>query len=172
MERTNDTNGHGLSAHERTGDAQPASSSAFGAHLGGVSSVMLVAWDKEESGFLSVALRFANRTPRGELIFELPNAEWGPLLDREWGSVCLTAQVADRFVSVEAQVTDIGTGPRPRLVMMPTTQTFWDTVSGRIARVTSGLVTRGDRLPARSTPTLQGNEEVDVTPNGEMMNGS
>lgn len=119
------------------GEAKPttAAPQAFGVHLGGVGAVMLHAWHDTEHRFVALALRVVERTPRGRLVFEPPDPEWLVLLERQYDAVCLTAQVDQRFVTVEGTVDAVIREPEPRVIILPVSQTFWDIVSRRVARV-------------------------------------
>ena len=107
----------------------------FGAHLGGVSSVMLHAWHDTEHRFVALALRVVERTGEGRLVLEPPDPEWLVLLERRYDVVCLTAQVDERFVTVEGTLHAVIRQPQPRVIIVPVSQTFWDTISRRVARV-------------------------------------
>lgn len=131
---------------------------AFGAHLGGVRSVMLIAWHDTQHRFMTLPLRIFERTRAGQLIFTLPDPDWAALLADDYEVICLTAQVEDRFVSVEGTIDLVDEGGRQLVVVDPSAQTFWDAISGRVARVSSSALR--ERL---DTP---GSLQLDSSPNG------
>jgi len=129
--------GIGLDAESAPVAELPDETPAFGAHLGGVRSVMLVAWHVEEGRFVTVPLRICERTRLGQLVFSLPNPEWLAAFGSEYETICLTAQVEDRFVCVQGTVALVEDPPPLRVMVEPVNQTFWDSVSGRVAHVTA-----------------------------------
>lgn len=146
---------------EPTGDPHPEANlepddrgSDVSGELGGVQSVMFVGWDRSNQQFDAMALRVFERTRDGQLVFELPDPEWSILLERDYGTVCLTAQVDDRFVTVEGRVERVERDAIVRLVVEPTRRTFWDLASGQVFQIASETAAEANDRLDRSAPLI------------------
>ncbi len=117
-------------------DGASAAIDSMGRQLGALESIMLVAWKRGSSEFDTMALKLSQRTPEGELVFELPDPQWVVLLEQnDYERVTLTAQVDERFVTLEGTLERVIYDAPTRVVVSPSDQTFWDVESGRAFRI-------------------------------------
>lgn len=115
-------------------------------HLGGVRTVMMVARHQESRSLITVPLRLVEQRIDDVWTFEVGSESWEELIDVELDSVCLVAQVDDRFVTIDANVKSFERGSH--LEILPRRQTFWDVPTGRVFRVASGPDRPAVSLPA------------------------
>lgn len=118
--------------------------------LGGVRTVMMLARHSRTDELVTIPLRAHERRADDQWVFELADPAWLELIDFQFQRICLTGQVQERFVTIDADIVAID--DNHRLIVQARSQTFWDVPSGRVFRVASGM--RRPRIPFQEAQKL------------------